>query len=76
MRFIFKTRIEYYMPTFSSQYNRDLELADKIDENLILLAKTLFKISEVNIIGSFIFFLEISSVDRFVELVNNSYLAQ
>jgi chemotaxis protein CheC len=73
---IFKTRIEYYMPTFSGQYNRDLELADKIDKNLILLAKTLFTISEVNIIGSFIFFLEISSVDHFVELVNNSYLAQ
>lgn len=71
---IFKTRVEYYIPTFSNKNEMDSKLAHKMDKNMILLAKTHFTISEVNIIGSFVFFLEISSVDRFLDLMNNSYL--
>lgn len=71
---IFKTRIEYSMPTFSNINEMDGKLADKIDKSMILLAKTHFTLSEVNIVGSFVFFLEVSSIDRFLKLINNSYL--
>lgn len=70
---IFKTQINYSMPVYSDQNEMDSNCADKMDNNIMLLAKTNFTICDVNIIGGFVFYLEISSMDRFFQLLEKSY---
>lgn len=70
---IFKSQINYSMPVYSDQNEMDEIFVSQIEKNMTLLAKTNFTISEVDIVGSFIFFLEISSKDRFLQLMEQSY---
>ncbi len=71
---IIKVRIAYTFPNYTNQENMAMFYISKLDHNVIFYAKAQFTISEVNIDGNFILFLEVQSINKFLELIERSYL--